>query len=84
MLHLDPPCCPECGEPAQGTLEDLEGLAFLTWKDAQAGVADWNGETKPLWDTQRTQRDQDHRVTLFCPAGHDWQAHMEDRDDDDE
>ena len=73
-MKFKPARCPECGELAKGTAETVPGIALLDFDDD--GNADYSGETKVLWDSQETVCDEDGRVTLVCPDGHDWQAEM--------
>jgi hypothetical protein len=54
-MRFKPWKCPECGQPAKGTLETISGLALMTF-DAE-GNAEYDGETKVDWDNQVTQHD---------------------------
>ena len=49
-MRFDPWKCPECDQPATGTVEVIHGLALLLFDDE--GDADYAGETKVLWDSQ--------------------------------
>ena len=73
-MRFDPITCPEhaCGETARGTLERLSGVALLDVH--QDGTADYAGDTEIFWDEQRSVRDEQGKVTLICPNGHDWNA----------
>lgn len=67
--------CPECGQVAEATLENLTGWALLVFD--QDGVADWEGETKVDWNSQETDEDpMTGEITLRCPDGHVWQTDM--------
>ena len=76
-MRFDPPTCPECGEYAKGTFETVPGLALLMF-DAD-GEAEYFGQTDMCWDGQTTDLDEQGGATLICPAGHTWQAKMDDR-----
>jgi hypothetical protein len=71
-MKIEPAKCPECGEPAEGTLETVTGKALLLKNDD--GTYDYAGETKIWWDEQRTVRDAEGRATAICSAGHEWQV----------
>jgi hypothetical protein len=71
-MQLNPRKCPECGQPAAGTVEVTRGLALIVFDDD--GNADYEGETKIDWDSQTSLVDARGRVTLECSNGHQWQA----------
>lgn len=71
-MRFTPWKCPECGQPANGTLEMIPGLALLTFDDN--GEATYAGDTEIDWDNQMTRDDEDGRVRLECPAHHRWPA----------
>ena len=73
----EPGTCPECGEYAKGTFETVPGLALLNFVDD--GEAEYFGQTDVCWDMQATDRDEQGRATLMCPAGHTWQAAMDEQ-----
>jgi hypothetical protein len=73
-MRFDQPRCSVCGQWARGTLELLPGLALLIFHDN--GEAEYQGETKIAWNDQVPYRDAKDRVTLQCPNGHQWQAHL--------
>lgn len=75
-MRFTPWKCPECGQPAKGTLETVPGLALLTFDDD--GKAEYDGETKIDWDGQESQQDECGRSLLECHAGHQWPATRED------
>lgn len=56
----------------RGTLERLSGVALLDVHED--GTADYAGDTEIFWDEQRSVRDEQGKVTLVCPNGHDWKA----------
>ena len=74
-MRFDPWKCPTCDQPAKGTLDLIPGLARLLFDDN--GNADYLGETLVDWEGQRTPTDDQGRVTLCCPDGHQWQARAE-------
>ena len=63
--------CPECGEPARGSIETLSGVAVFT-DPAPDGSVDCEGTTDIWWDEQKTIRDAQGRAQLICHNGHDW------------
>jgi hypothetical protein len=71
-MRFTPWNCPECGEPAAGTVETVPGLALLVFDDD--GQAEYEGETKIDWNGQQTRRDESGKVTLECRHGHRWSA----------
>ena len=72
-MKFNPCKCPECGAPPKGTLETVPGLALLAEPD-EHGEFEYEGETEIFWNAQKTDRDDDGRVTLECTNGHAWQA----------
>lgn len=73
-MRFDPLHCPECGELARGTCDLIPALGLLLIH--ADGSAEYEGETKVLWDGQYTDTDEEGRVTLACPEGHLWPATM--------
>jgi hypothetical protein len=71
-MQFTPWKCPECGEPAEGTVETVPGLALLVFDDT--GQAEYEGNTKIHWNGQKTCRDESGNVILECPDGHQWSA----------
>ena len=65
--------CPECGQPATGTLEAVQGVALLQGPDSK-GSFEYVGETVIDWDSQQTVLDKNGRVTLSCDQHHEWKA----------
>ena len=66
------PRCPECGEPARGTLEEVQGVA-LVMADPQTGKPLYAGETDIDWDSQQTVQ-REGKPVWVCASGHDWPA----------
>ena len=75
-MRFKPWKCPECGQPAKGSLETVPGLALLTF-DAD-GQAEYDGETEVDWDNQATQHDEAGNDLLECPQGHQWPTQRKD------
>ena len=71
-MRFDPWKCPECDQPATGTVEVIHGVALLLFDDE--GDANYAGETKVDWNSQVSLLDASGRLTLGCPNGHQWQA----------
>lgn len=74
-MQFIPPACPQCGQPPKGTIERLLGLALLD-VDEETGSAQYGGETELWWDSQKSVRDKQGRVTLVCANDHEWKAEM--------
>jgi hypothetical protein len=75
-MKFHPMTCPECGESARGTLEDLTGCATFTEPDAKGEVG-YAGYTEVFWDGAMTRKEQGGDVplvVLLCPRGHEWGA----------
>lgn len=66
------PRCPGCGEPARGTLEEVQGVA-LVMPDPETGKPHYAGETVVDWDSQQTVQGEGKPVWV-CAGGHDWPA----------
>jgi len=66
------PRCPECGEPARGTLEEVQAVALVI-PDPQTGKPVYAGETDVDWDSQQTVQGEGEPVWV-CAGGHDWTA----------
>jgi hypothetical protein len=73
-MRLAPATCPVCRRPAKGTLEIIPGLALLLI--GEEGLADYSGQTEIDWNGQKTVEDEQGRVVLICPVGHEWSAKM--------
>ena len=66
------PICPECGEPARGTLEVVQGVALVD-PDPETGKPVYAGETDIDWDSQQTVQRAGKPVWV-CSCGHEWTA----------
>ena len=64
------PRCPECGEPARGTVEMVHGVA-LVYADPATGQPRYAGETDIDWDSQQTVQ-CDGKPVWICACGHEW------------
>ena len=73
-MKFEPFNCPECNEPAEGTLDRVECKALFSEPD-EYGHVEWGGESKMLWDTQQTDEIDGHPV-LVCTNGHTWPARL--------
>ncbi len=73
-MKFDPMMCPDCGEPAIGTLENVPGVALFKHV-AEDGSVEHDGETKLFWDAQESVTVGDEGYfKLTCDAGHDCTA----------
>ncbi len=70
--------CPQCGEPAIGTVERLSGRAEFT-PVADDGTTEYSGWTEIWWEEQKTvyQHDEapesaDNLPLVICANGHNW------------
>ena len=66
---LETPVCPICGEPPEGTVELLTGLAELI--ERAGGRFAYGGYTQVDWNRQRTLR-RHGKIRLQCPNFHRW------------
>jgi hypothetical protein len=72
-MKIEPATCPQCGQPADATLESVPGWALLQ-RDAD-GTFDWFGETAIDWNGQVTVVDPvTHKATVRCSEYHTWEA----------
>ena len=78
-MKLHEPLCPECGEPAKGTLEQLSGRADFNIDPGPGVDVDYGGWTEIWWDEQRTVLEHEdkpegpeNRPLVCCPNGHTW------------
>lgn len=73
-MRFDPDKCPECGQKPRGTADTIPGVAEFVENDD--GSFDYCGNTDVFRDGQMTETDEDKRLRLLCPDGHDWYATM--------
>ena len=78
-MELHTPLCPECGEPAHGTVERLSGYAAFADVPGPDVQVDYSGWTEIWWDEQRTVHQNDDAVKgsdnlplVCCSNGHSW------------
>lgn len=78
-MVLKDPFCPECGEPANGTLERLSGRADFDKVPGHGVDVEFGGWTEVCWDDQRTLLERegepegpDNRPLACCANGHTW------------
>lgn len=74
--------CPECGEEARGTVEELSGVALFV--DDDGDDVEYLGETEIWWDEQRTRTNEKGEVELVCEGGHSWFSAVEHEEDGDD
>ena len=84
-MKFDPIKCPNCGENARGTLEDIVGVAEFAYDD-DGKLLDYSGSTEVFWDDQTTRSGQNGggSVVLICHEGHEWEATKTDDEADTE
>ena len=73
-MKLENPNCPECGEPAHGTLERLCGYAEFVGVPGPDAPVEYSGWTEIWWDEQRTVHQNDgatdhHLAAAFFLGG---------------
>lgn len=80
-MKLNIPFCPECGEPARGTVERLSGVATFdcepTGRDQHV---EYSSSTEIWWDEQKTVHQQvgsDNLPLVCCSGGHSWPTAIE-------
>jgi hypothetical protein len=78
-MRLLAPLCPECGKPANGTLERLAGRAEFDGAPGLGTDVGYSGFTDVWWDEQRTALERDgeprgpgNRPMVCCANGHVW------------
>ena len=76
MMRVDPHRCPDCGEPAEGTVDIVPGIAQFG-DFTEDGITDWAGGTRMCWDGQMPQTDAQGRTLVQCEHAHDWWAVVE-------
>lgn len=69
MMKLSEPTCPECGEPAIGTVDRIPGIAMFHY--VPGGYVEWTGDTHIDWDGQQTE-EIDGLSVVKCVNGHEW------------
>lgn len=62
------PVCPECGEIAKGTLEEVQGVALVHADPGDEHPA-YSGETEIDWNSQKTVSRGKYPVWV-CGCGH--------------
>lgn len=67
--------CPECGEPAAGSVERISGRANFTEPDVDGDIAH-AGDTEVWWDEQKTVINKKGEWNLICYQGHEWFSKM--------
>jgi hypothetical protein len=78
-MKLHEPFCPECGEPAHGTVERLMGRAEFNGVPGPGVSVEYRGWTEVWWDEQRTAHQKegepegsDNPPRVCCVNGHSW------------
>ena len=78
-MRLSDPLCPECGEPACGTVERLSGYAEFLGVPGTDDEIEYSGWTEIWWDEQRTVQQNenappgpDNLPLVCCANGHVW------------
>ncbi len=73
-MTIKDPICPECGAPVDGTWEVVPGIALV---DRQPdGSFDYVGETKMIWDEQKTAKSPHGLAVVICHHGHTWETEV--------
>lgn len=70
-MKLQIPNCPECSEPARGTMEDMAGIAEFE-ESANPFIRNYSGWTDAFWEDSETRYNKKGEVELICPNGHQW------------
>jgi hypothetical protein len=78
-MKFNPCRCPECNALPKGTLDWTPSTALMSADDERARNPEfeYDGESKMHWDGQETEEDDQGRVGLICPNGHEWFALMD-------
>ncbi len=71
--------CPECGEPARGTVEPLSVVAEFAGEPQTGDDVEYSGSTEVWWDEQRTVHEEVNLADgpaklplVCCHNGHAW------------
>jgi hypothetical protein len=70
-MKISIPNCPTCGEPAEGTVDDVPGIALFGDIDKE-GRTKWGGETRIYWDDQKSRSNDAGEVLVQCSTAHEW------------
>ena len=82
-MKIHQPQCPECGEPARGTLERLCGCAEFAGEPGPDTPVEYSGWTEIWWDEQRSVHEKDapegpdNLPLVCCENGHSWPTPMD-------
>jgi len=72
-MKLAKPKCPECGEEARSTVEQLLGCADIEIDgDGDAIYTD----TEVAWEHSESVRGPGGGIMLVCPEGHSWESEV--------
>ena len=82
MFKLSVPKCPWCGEPAEGTVDDVPCIARFIEVDLE-GRVDYGGDSRMCWDGQmsRTNPEKPDEVMVQCHMAHEWYTLMPEIED---
>lgn len=78
-MRLRTPRCPVCDKLAEGTIDQVPGVARFT-STHDDGSVDWAGDTELDYDGQEQRHDADGAVRVLCEDGHDWYTHIDYQD----
>jgi hypothetical protein len=70
-MKISVPNCPNCGEPAEGTVDDVPGIALFGEID-ENGRTEWGGETRVCWDGQMPRTNDAGEILVQCSEAHEW------------
>lgn len=76
MARLLTPNCPQCNQPARGTVEVLSGMATIAIEEDGEYDHDGNG-TEIWWDCAETKTNERGEISLICREGHEWFSPVE-------
>ncbi len=76
-MILVTPRCPECGEPAEGSVDTVPGVALFT-EAREDGHVEYSGTTEVCWDGQTSDWRTEHGMLVQCAAAHEWYTRVVD------
>lgn len=79
-MKLSKPCCPECGKPAIGTIENVVALSSFD-DDPSEGPVEYDGCTDFAYspDEQKTVKNEEGEQQVACNNAHRWFTKIEEK-----
>jgi len=79
-MKLSKPCCPECGKPAIGTIENVVALSTFSGNPSR-GPVEYDGFTEMGYspDEQKTVKNEEGEQQVACKNHHRWFTNIEEK-----